>query len=259
MILNDVVYGSVTVFNILSAIFTLIVLIIASRVLSLYVKRNLKDKLDKFHLNILNKTINYGLIFIGLFSILSTLGINLSGIMVAGGVTGVVIAFASQRMVGNIISGIFLILERPIKIGEQVSIDNVFGTIEDITFLSTIIITLEGLYVRIPNEKVFTSNISNYNYNKVRRFEFIVGIKYSNDTQKAINIIKETIDNHPMALVNPAPKVNLNEIGKDFVNILAQVWGGNSEWSKVKTELIWEIKNSLEDAGIDLPAPIRMS
>jgi small-conductance mechanosensitive channel len=255
MILDDVVYGDVTILNILSAIFMLIFVIIASKILSLYTKRNLKDKIDKFHLNIINKTINYSLIFIGVFTILSTLGINLSGIMVAGGVTGVVIAFASQRMVSNLISGIFLIIERPIKIGQQVGIDGVFGTIEDITFLSTIIITYDGLYERIPNEKVFTSNILNYNYNKVRRFEYIIGIRYSDDAQKAIAIIKDTIDNHPLALVNPEPQIYVSELGDNSVNIMVRVWGTITEWFTIKSELLWTIKTNLEKAGIEIPFP----
>lgn len=129
-----------------------------------------------------------------LIFILSLLGVNPAGLLAAGGIAGIVIGFASQSIVSNLISSVFLIIERPINIGDQVAIGESTGFVEDISIISTTIRKYDGLYVRVPNEKVFTTSITNYVAHVVRRVEYVVGIRYSDDADKAIRIIKNVID-----------------------------------------------------------------
>jgi len=170
-------------------------------------------------LEITTKVVYYTIIIIAVLLALPALGIRPSNLLVAGGVVGIVIGFASQSIVGNLISGIFLMFERPIKIGDQLRVDDISGFVEDIHIVSTIVRTYSGLYVRIPNEKVFTGIITNYVANIARRFEYVVGIRYSDDADLAIEIIEDLIDEQPFALKKPSPQVFVDNLGDNSVNL----------------------------------------
>lgn len=258
MILKKVILGNITVFHILLTVSILIIAVLTAKVIALSLRKHLRERVDKFTLTIIIKAINYSIIVIAVLTVLPLLGINLSGIIVAGGITGLVIGFASQRIVSNLISGVFLIIERPIKIGQQINVEGVAGIVEDIHIISTIIRRYDGLYVRVPNEKVFTGNITNYVANVVRRFEYTVGIRYSDDADKAIGIINSLIEEHPLALKNPQPQVFVDELGDNSVNIVVRVWGPATDWYDIKMELLWKIKKALEEAGIEIPFPQRV-
>jgi len=258
MILKKVLYGEVTVFDLIVAVAILLIAISAAKALSIYLRRFLKEKLSKEHLEIIGKLVYYAIIVTAVIVILPTIGVKLSGLLVAGGIAGLAIGFASQSIIGNLISGIFLIIERPIKIGNSVNIDGTAGIVEDIRIMSTTLRNFDGLFVRIPNQKVFTSNITNFVANVARRFEYVVGIRYSDDADKALKVIRGLIEAHPFALKNPEPQVFVDNLGDSSVNIIVRIWAPTSEWFALKTELLWEIKKALENEGIEIPFPQRM-
>jgi len=204
------------------------------------------------------KAVTYLILIIGLIWALAVIGLKLSGLLVAGGIVGIIIGFASQSIVGNLVSGVFLMIERPIRIGNTVNLNDTVGIVEDIKIISTTIRTFDGYQVRIPNEKVFTGNISNYVTNVVRRFEYDVGIRYNDDADKAITIIKELIFNEPFALKNPEPLVWVNKLGDNAVNVNVKIWAPVSEWWALKTNMLWRIKKALELQGIEIAFPQRV-
>lgn len=244
--------------QIISVILILFLTIAFGKVLTIYIQRSFKEKMDKEHLNILNKTIYYGVITLSIFFfIFPVLGIEASSLLVAGGFAGIIIGFASQSIVGNLMSGVFLMIERPVKIGDQINIDGNLGYVEDIKLISTIIRTYEGLYMRLPNEMVFTNKITNYVANLVRRFEYDVGIRYTDDADEAIKIIKDLIHEEPFALKNPGPVVFVDKLGDNAVNIVVRIWAPATEWYDLKTRMLWIIKKTLEENGIEIAFPQR--
>ncbi|MDW7733089.1 MAG: mechanosensitive ion channel family protein [Methanolobus sp.] len=239
-------------------IFVLLAALIIGKGLTIYLERSFKERMDKEHLNILQKVTYYGIITLAIVVfIFPILEIEPSGLLVAGGVVGIVIGFASQSIVGNFISGLFLMTERPIKIGDQINISNSAGYVEDINMISTIIRTYDGLYMRIPNETVFTTNITNYVANMVRRFDYVVGIRYEDDADEAIKIIRDIIDNEPFALKSPSAGIFVDNLGDNAVNILVRIWAPVTEWYDLKTKLLWIIKKTLEENGIEIAFPQR--
>ncbi len=246
------------VWKILEAVLIIVIGVIIAKIVVIYLRRSFKEKLSKETLELTNKIVYYGIIIIACISALSKLGIELSGLLVAGGIIGVAIGFASKSAVGNFISGVFLLFERPIKIGDQIIIGDISGFVEDIHILSTVVRTYDGLYVRVPNETIFTSNITNLVAHPVRRFEYLIGISYADDAEKAIEVIKSVIEAHPFALKNPAPQIFVEELGDSSVNIRVKVWAPTKVWYSVKTELLWKIKKTLEENGIEIPFPQRV-
>ena len=252
MILDRMVYGTLTILDLLQIAVCLIVAALIAKLVAINIKRSLKNRMDRDHLEIITKVVYYTIIIIAVLLALPALGIHSSNLLVAGGVVGIVIGFACQSIVGNLISGIFLMFERPIKIGDQMRVDDISGFVEDIHVVSTIVRTYSGLYVRIPNEKVFTGIITNYVANIARRFEYVVGIRYSDDADLAIKIIEDLIDEHPFALKEPSPKVFVDNLGDNSVNLLVRIWAPATEWYDLKMEMLWKIKKTLEENGIEI-------
>ncbi len=258
MIFEKVLYGSVTVLNLITGIAILILCLLVARTISLSLRRFLKEKVMREHLEILVKLVYYTIIVLAFLTALPMLGFHLSGLLVAGGVIGLAVGFASQNIVGNMISGMFLIIERPIKIGNAVNIDGITGIVEDIQIMSTTLRGFDGLYIRLPNQQVFTAKITNFVSNVARRVDYDIGIRYSDDADKAIAIIKVFLDAQPMVLKNPEPLVFVNELGDSAVIIAIRFWAPVTEWFGVKTQLLWKIKIALENEGIEIPFPQRV-
>ncbi|MFN3383550.1 MAG: mechanosensitive ion channel family protein [Archaeoglobaceae archaeon] len=251
-------YGNVRVRDLVFVVTVIIIASVIAKFVAMSLRRSFADKMRKDQLELLVKA-SYALIIILAFvSVTPVLGVNLTGLLVAGGIVGVAIGFASQRVVSNFISGIFLLAERPIKIGDQIVVDNISGIVEDMSIMSTIVRTFDGLYVRIPNERVFSSNITNPVANVARRFEYVVQISYSDDAKKAIEVIRNVIEWHPFALKIPPPQVFVDSLGDSGVNVIVRIWAPSSVWFEVKMNLLWEIKVELEKNGIVIPFPQRV-
>lgn len=246
------------IFPFILAVGIIISSIIIAKGTSMLLKKYLRDKFDIDRLGILLKGSYYGIIALAVILSLPILGIDTSGFLVAGGITGIVIGFASQNIVGNLVSGLFIMAERPIRIGSQVEIDQITGFVEDIGIMSTILRNFDGLYVRIPNEKVFTTNIINRGINVARRVERTIGIRYSDDTSKAIDIIYGVIEDHPYILKKPNSDVYVDEIKDGSVNIMMRVWTPSELWYTTKRELLLVVKNALEREGIQVSIPHRV-
>ena len=257
-ILSTPIIGEITILDLL--IFGVIVCIsvIIANLVGSYIKKSLSDRVRKDEMAKIVKITQAAIILIGIFISLPSFKVDFGELLLIGGTAGIIIGFASQRLVTNVGSGIFLIIERPVKIGDTVKIGETAGTIEDIRILSTTIKTYEGIYVRIPNETVFNSEITNYVANVARRFEYRIGIRYSDDANQAIQIIRELLEDHPFVLKNPPPSLYVDELGDNAVIIMVRIWAPSHEWWDVRTEMLWKIKMALEGEGITIPFPQRV-
>lgn len=254
--LDRVVYDAVTVYDLLISGIILLIAVLLGKIISLRLRKSLKDKVSKDRLNTLSKIIYSIFVFIGLLIVLPILQFNLSGILVAGGILGIIIGFASQSIVTNLISGVFLTFERPFRVDDVVKLGGEGGTlgvVEDIKIISTTMRTFDGVYVRVPNEKVFTGNIVNYLENVARRFEYNVGIRYKDDADEAMKVIESLIEDQPLALKNPPPQVFVDTLGSSAVELKVRVWAPATDWYELRMELLWKIKKELEKNGIQVP------
>lgn len=249
---------NIPLYKLLVFIIIIFVSVIIAKIVKINIRRAFKEKVPKTTLNTMEKVVYYGIITVGFLAALPYIGLSLSGLLVAGGIAGIVIGFASQTVVSNLISGLFLLIEKPIKVGDGVSIGDVSGVVKDIRVLSTTIRTWDGIYVRLPNEKVFTSNIQNFVAHAARRFEYKIGIRYKDDAEKAMEIIKNLLEEHPLILKEPAPQVFVAELGDSSVVLAVRIWAPSAHWFSVKTEMLWKIKVALEREGIQIPFPQRV-
>ncbi len=258
MIRDLKIYGNITVVKLAFALLILVAALVAGKIVAVSLRRALREKVPDHYLDILSKVAYYLIVAGGAMWALSALGVSLSGLMVAGGVAGLVLGFASQQIVGNVVSGVFLMIERPIKIGDQVNIEATSGFVESIRIISTTIRTYDGVVVRMPNEKVFTSNITNYVALNCRRIDYVVSIRYEDDAEVAARVIKRVLEEHPFVLVEPEPEVFVDSLGDSGVNLTVRFWSPVVRWYATRTALLWLIKRALEAEGIEIPFPQRV-
>ena len=254
---NFTVYPGVTFVDVLIALLILIVGVLLAKVISIRIRRLLKDKVSVGPREIASKGSYYIIMIFAVLVALQKLGIELEGLLLVGGLLAIAIGFASQSVISNLISGLFLSFDRPMNVGDAVDIDGTAGVVEEVRVMSTRMRTFDGKYVRLPNAKVFNSNITNFNTCITRRFEYQIGIRYKDDTEHAKRIIEDLIDAHPLTLVNPAPQVFVDNLGDNSVDFKIWIWSPSSEWWGVKKELLAKIKTALEENGIQIPFPQR--
>jgi small-conductance mechanosensitive channel len=171
-----------------------------------------------------------------------------------------VIGFAAQSVVSNLFSGVFLMFDRPAKAGDLIEIpqSNIYGKLIDITIFSTRIKLFDGSIMRVPNEKVFTSEIRNVSASEVRRLDVTVGIAYKEDIDRVITVIKKAMAGIPYVLREPKPEVWTEQLADSSVNLKILTWIPRDEWDNVGPILLKEIKKGVEDSGIEIPFPQRV-
>jgi small-conductance mechanosensitive channel len=256
--LSTPIAGNLTLSDLAVIAATIAAAFIIARLVSLYLKRAFSGKVRGKDLDILLKIVSWAIVIIAVLLIFSQLNIDLSGLLIAGGIVGIVIGIASQSVVGNLISGIFLIIERPISIGDEVRIGDVEGYIQDIHILSTVMRTHQGTYLRIPNEKVFNSNIMNFVAHPARRVEYSLGLHFAEDIGKVREIILGVLAASPYALVRPEPEVNVTTIADNRVLLTVYFWTPSQAYTDARTVVLEGIQRELAGRAIAIPPPARL-
>ena len=203
----------------------------------------------------LENLVFYGILAIAGMAALTPFGVSLSTLVVAGGFAGIVVGLAGQNALSNLISGIMLLIEQPLRVGDPVSVAGVSGVVLNISVLSTRIRTWDGPVVRIPNNDVFNAAITNYARVKARRVEFGVSVHYDTDVEAAVNVIKEYLEQHPFCLVSPAPEAFVENYGDSGIQLKIRCWSPPQAWFATKVDLQTRIKRFLEEKGIRIPYP----
>ncbi len=203
------------------------------------------------------KVTYYGLVILAIAAALDSLGFDLKVLLGAAGVLTVAIGFAAQTSASNLISGIFLMIERPFVVGNTVAVGDIRGEIVAIDLLSTKIRTFTNLMVRIPNETLVKSNIINYSFFPIRRLDLEVGVGYSSDLALVEQTIRETLMGHPLALRNPLPEVNMRAFGASSIDFDIHVWTQTESASIVKGEIYRALNNAFKSNNIEIPFPTR--
>ena len=184
---------------------------------------------------------------------------GLAALLAGAGVGGIVIGFAAKDVFSNMLSGIFLILDKPFKVGDAIEVigTNISGTVQGISIRSTDIKSFEGKYITIPNLLLANHAIINYSRSTQRRIEIPVGIAYESDISKAISVIKETVSKVKGVLTDRGINVIVSDLGPSSVDLIVRFWADLNKRSLVdiKSEITANIKQALDKAGIEIPYP----
>jgi small-conductance mechanosensitive channel len=241
--------------HLVGAVAVFLVGLVALKQVQKALERRLAKGMPKGMAQSMSRLANYVLVALLALLALDVAGFQIESLLVAGGIVGVAVGFASQTTVANLISGLFLYLDRPFDIGDSVEIGSTSGMVLDIAPLSTRIRTWDGPVVRLPNEKVFNSGITNYKKIAARRFQFDIGISYGSDVDKAIGVMEKVLGAEPYVLRSPGPSVYLSGLGDSAKVITVKAWAPLSQFYSVKHAVLKGIYDELTRAGIVLPNP----
>ena len=199
------------------------------------------------------------LYYLGLTAILVLLlnifGFSISVLLGAMGIFGVALGFASQTSVSNIISGIFLISERPIEIGDVVQIGSTVGSVLSVDLLSVKLRTFDNRYVRIPNEAIIKTEMVNITRFPIRRLDLEIGVAYKEDIRRVIAVLKDIASKNPYCLEEPEPVIFLNEFGNSSINIRFNIWFEKTDLINLRSSIMLAIKERFDAEGIEIPFP----
>jgi len=192
-------------------------------------------------------------------AILGVFGVPLSALGAAVGLIGLGLSFALQDIIANFISGVLIMVNRPFKIGDQIEAGGEEGTIEDIKTRATEVKTYDGRKVIIPNSDLYSKQVINNTGYGDRRLNVIVGISYDDDIKKAKELAEEVLNEAETVEEQPEPQVLVDELGGSSVNLKLRGWTDNRRANIVSagSEVTQLVKEKYDEAGIDIPYPIR--
>ncbi len=237
----------VVVYTLLSLLLLYTVSFVASRILL--------KRLSPHYAALVRKLIFYIGASIILVSVMVEMGINLTGVLATAGVAGLAIGFAAQTSLSNLISGLFLIGEKPFQIGDLVRVNDILGVVESIDLLSIKIRTLDNLFVRIPNEAMIKDPVTNVTRFPIRRMDIEIGVAYKEDVGRVMEILEELAAANPYALDDPAPLILFNNFGDSALQFKFGLWFEKSNYLKLRNSIMREIKERFDREGIEIPFP----
>ncbi len=235
------------------AIVTLIIFYAVYRIIKRFVLKKATSKLAAPTAQLINKIVKYTFYVLVVMYILGLFGIDLTAIWGAAGIAGVALGFAAQTSVSNLISGMIVVAEKALQVGDFISIDGVSGTVDSIGLLSISIHTLDNQFVRIPSSSVINNNLTNFSHFPVRRFVFEFPVSYDADLSKVLEEMKKVPERCPTVISDPAPAIFYDGFGDDGVNMKFCVWFNKSDLIATKNDVYININNVCNALGIGIP------
>ncbi len=196
-------------------------------------------------------------LFIGFFVGLSALEINIGPVLAIIGATGFVIAFALQNSLSNFASGILMLIYRPFDISDWIKVAGVLGKVESMNLLSTQLRTPDNQLIIVPNNSVWGDVITNVTGITQRRIDLVFGIGYSDDIDKAQNILEDILEGHDLVLKEPEAIVRLHELAESSVNFICRPWVKPDDYWDVYWDITREVKRRFDAEGVSIPFPQR--
>ena len=201
--------------------------------------------------------VNYALIFLGTIVILQVWGLDLSSLTVFASVIGVGIGLGLQGIAKEFVSGLVLIFERPIQVGDFVEVDELMGTVERISVRSTEIRTLDQVSVILPNSRFLDSQVINWNHSSpISRLKIPVSVAYGSHLESVRKVLIETAKNHQEVLSMPSPQVFFTEFGNSSLDFNLLVWISKPyKQFQIKSDLYFKIDSKFREENIEIPFP----
>jgi small-conductance mechanosensitive channel len=188
---------------------------------------------------------------------LRELGLDLGVLLGAAGILTVAIGFASQTSASNLISGVFLMGERPFQVGDLIQVGQTTGTVLSIDFLSVKLRTFNNIMVRIPNEYMIKTEFSNLTRFPIRRVDMVMGVAYKEDLDRVREVLLAVADAEPLCLDEPKPMFLFIGYGDSALEFQFSVWAATENFWELRTRMWLAIKRAFDAADIEIPFPHR--
>lgn len=242
-----------TLFHLVGVVLIILAIYVAYKIAVRAVKKVPEEKLSMHKSALITRTLKYVYYFLLIMYVLDLFGVKVSAIWGAAGVAGVAIAFAAQTSVSNIISGIFIVAEKTMKIGDLITVGSETGIVDAIGLLSVQIHTLDNQLIRIPNSTIINSNMVNTSYFPKRRMCIGVSVSYDTDMNEALETLQKVPGLCEKVLKDPSPAAWFDKFDESGINLTLAVWFNSADFIQTKNEVFIGIKKVFDDAKIEIP------
>jgi small conductance mechanosensitive channel len=223
-----------------------------------FLRRRIRTKLLQ---NVIARGIGVLVFLCGAYLILRVFGLTQLALTVVGGtgLIGLIVGIAFREITENFLASIFLSMQRPFETGDLVEVSGEIGYVQQLNMRTTILMTLDGNLVQIPNASVYKNNLRNFTTTSNRRDDFVVGIGYDDAIDEAQEIARQVLADHPAVLNDPEPSVLVDSLGRSTVNLRVYFWlnGRTHSWLKVRSSVIRLVKHAFQKHGISMPDEAR--
>jgi len=248
--------------TILLIVFCIVLVLVASWALRRFVVQRLlkRTRFDPSLQFAINKISGYIFITLGFFIALQVNNVNLSSLTVIAGAVGVGVGFGLQNIINNFVSGLIILAERPITIGDRVEVGNVAGQISRISLRSTIVVTNDNISIIVPNSDFISHAVTNWSHGDPRvRIRLPLGVAYGTDPEKVRRVLLEVAAAHPKVLKEPSPELFFSGFGDSSLDFELAVWTSEmaAKPRRFRSELYYAIEKKLRDNQIEIPFPQR--
>jgi small-conductance mechanosensitive channel len=250
---------SITPGSILAVVFIIYSSLIVSRGIRAFLQQEVlpRYKVDKGAQISINRLVHYAILFVGFIILLSALGFGLNQITILGGALGVGIGFGLQAIVNNFVSGLILLFERPIKVGDMIEVGTDVGEVKELGLRATIVQTFDNAEIVIPNSQLITGSVVNWTLaEKKIRVKVPVGVAYGSDISAVLEILLNCAEANAIVLSTPKPAALFLAFGASSLDFELRVWISDfNDKLIVLSELNQEIEYEFSNAGIEIPFP----
>lgn len=214
-----------------------------------------RKKVDLTLVNFFKGLIYYALLVLVLIAAAGQLGINTVSFLTILGAAGLAVGLALKDSLSNFASGIMLILFRPFRVGDVVTVAGVTGSVQSINIFNTVLHTADNQKIIVPNSKIMGDSITNITANETRRIDLVIGIGYEDDVDKAKVLLTKILAEEPRILKDPAPTIAVAELADSSVNFVVRPWVKTKDYWPVRFDLTEKIKKTFDQEGINIPYP----
>lgn len=214
-------------------------------------------KVDQTISDFLSNCVRYVVLIFTLIMVLSQFGVETTSLIAIFGAAGLAIGLALQGTLSNIAAGVMLLIFRPFKVGDFVEASGIAGTVKSISLFVTELATPDNVQILSPNASIWGATVKNYSHHATRRVDFVVGIDYSDDINKAMDAIHAVINADSRALKDPAAMVVVGNLGDSSVDLIVRVWCNAGDYWGLKFDLTKGFKEKLDSVGVSIPFPQR--
>ena len=250
-------FTDVSVYHYFRALLLIAAGFVIAKLVSTYVFKLTTSFLEAQAHMMLRRAVYSVILVIFFMSALLEMGFNLSVLLGAAGVFSVAIGFASQTSASNLISGLFLMAEKPFTVGDIIKVEDTIGEVLSIDMLSVKVRTHDNLYVRLPNEALIKSKCTTITKFPIRRQDIMVGVAYKEDLQKVKKVLFEVAAKNPLCLEEPKPLYVFQNYGDSALNIQFSVWATRANFLEMKNSMYEQIKEAFDREDIEIPFPHR--
>ncbi len=218
---------------------------------------NRVPRVDETLKPVIASIVRYGILVFVLIAVLAQFGVQTTSIIALLAAGGLAVGLALQGTLQNIAAGIMLLFLRPFRVGDYIDAEGLSGTIDEIGLFTTHMLTYNGIYLEVPNAKLWNRAILNYSRVEARRLDVVIGISYGDDIDKAQAVLLELMTSDSRANAEPAPQVLVKELADNSVNLDLRCWAAGGDYWALLFDLNKAIKQRLDAEGITIPFPQR--